>query len=220
MSLFDPSFDDLPATMPIFPLCGVLLLPRGVLPLNIFEPRYLNMIQDALAADRMIGMTQPLGKVSEEAEPEIYPMGCAGRITAFEETDDGRFLINLKGICRFVAGDEIPTARGYRRVRANWACFKGDLLPSEKEDVDRERLFRNLKSYFACQGIDASWKALQETPDERLINSLSMICPFSAPEKQALLEAKSLCDRSNVLNALLEMAALDMDGDDGENTKQ
>ncbi|MBO6838541.1 MAG: LON peptidase substrate-binding domain-containing protein [Alphaproteobacteria bacterium] len=220
MSQFDPKFDALPSTLPVFPLTGVLLLPRGVLPLNIFEPRYLNMVQDALAADRLIGMTQPRDKAESGQEPPIYPMGCAGRITAFEETDDGRFLISLKGVCRFRAGEEIPTTRGYRRVRPDWSDFEADLTVPEKQTVDRAALFKSLKAYFAAQGIEASWSALKETPDERLINSLAMICPFDPPEKQALLEAETLCDRAKVLTALVEMAVLDTGGGGGEKAKQ
>lgn len=220
MSQFDPNFDDLPTTLPIFPLAGVLLLPRGVLPLNIFEPRYLNMTLDALAADRMIGMTQPRDRAENGREPPIYPMGCAGRVTAFEETEDGRILISLKGVSRFRVAEEFPTTRGYRRIRPDWSNFKEDLTPPENQTVDRDALFRSLKSYFASQGIEASWSALKETPDERLINSLSMICPFDPPEKQALLEAETLFDRAKVLTALIEMAVLDTGGGGGEKAKQ
>lgn len=220
MSQFDPNFDDLPTTLPIFPLTGVLLLPRGLLPLNVFEPRYLNMIQDSLAADRMIGMTQPRDRAESGKEPPIYPVGCAGRITAFEETDDGRFLISLKGVCRFRAGEEIPTMRGYRRVRPDWSGFDADLSGPEERTVDRDALFKSLKAYFTSQGIEASWSALKETPDERLVNSLSMICPFDPPEKQALLEAETLRDRAKVLTALVEMAVLDTGGGGGEKAKQ
>ena len=219
MSHFDPVFDDLPATLPIFPLTGVLLLPRGMLPLNIFEPRYLNMIQDALGADRMIGMIQP-SSPGDAGEPPVYGVGCAGRIVQFEETDDGRFLLSLPGVCRFKVEQEIPTTRGYRRIRPNWDDHGGDLSGDEGGLVDRESLFTGLQSYFKNQGIEASWKALRETPDERLINSLAMICPFEPPEKQALLEAKTLSDRASILTALVEMAVLDTGGDGSEKSKQ
>lgn len=226
MTQFDPSFDDLPATIPIFPLTGVLLLPRGILPLNIFEPRYLNMVQDALAADRMIGMIQPSGKTGgktgSSAEPPVYTCGCAGRITAFEETDDGRFLISLRGVSRFEVAEEVPTTRGYRRARVDWGRFEGDLTPPDDKDktIQRDGLFKCLKAYFKNQGIEASWTALKETPNERLINSLSMICPFEPSEKQALLEASDLCERTKVLTALVEMAVLDTGGGDGDKAKQ
>ncbi len=224
MSLFDPSYDDLPASIPIFPLTGVLLLPRGTLPLNIFEPRYLNMVRDALASDQLIAMAQPCGKPDrtnrQAVEPPVYPLCCAGRITAFEETEDNRILISLKGICRFRIAEEVATTRGYRRVRANWSDFAGDFQCDEGKDVDRPSLFRSLKAYFTDQGIDASWDALCATPNERLINSIAMICPFTPPEKQALLEAPSLADRARVLTALIEMAVLDTGGDGGEKARQ
>lgn len=219
MSQFSPVFDDLPATLPIFPLTGVLLLPRGMLPLNIFEPRYLNMIQDALAADRMIGMVQP-SKPSETGEPAVFGVGCAGRIVQFEETDDGRFLITLRGVCRFKVAQEVPTLRGYRRICPSWDEYETDLSNDRGGVVDRESLFTGLQSYFKVQGIEASWKSLRETPDERLINSLAMICPFEPPEKQALLEAKNLSDRASILTALVEMAVLDTSGDGSEKPKQ
>jgi hypothetical protein len=221
MSHFDVSFKDLPASVPIFPLTGVLLLPRGMLPLNIFEPRYLNMVKDALAGDRIIAMAQPSDKpMAGKADPPVYPLCCAGRITAFEETDDGRVLITLKGVSRFRITEELSTTRGYRRVTADWQGFEADMDPDEGDDVDREALFKSLKAYFAAQGIQASWEALCETPNERLINSLAMICPFDPPEKQALLEAATLSDRAKVLTTLVEMAVLDTSGDGGEKSRQ
>lgn len=219
MSHFDMVFDDLPATLPLFPLTGVLLLPRGMLPLNVFEPRYLNMIQDALGADRLIGMIQPC-TMADSGDPPLYSVGCAGRIVQFEETEDGRFLISLRGVSRFTVEQEIPTTRGYRRIRTAWDDHKDDLISDEGSLVDRESLFTGLQSYFKVQGIEASWKALRETPDERLINSLAMICPFEPPEKQALLEAKTLSDRASILTALVEMAVLDTSADGSEKSKQ
>lgn len=221
MSRFDPTFDRLPASLPIFPLAGVLLLPRGILPLNIFEPRYLNMIEDALGADRMIGMIQPCKNgAGAGPEPSLYGMGCAGRVTAFEETDDGRILISLSGVSRFRVEGEIPTTRGYRRANVDWADFEDDLRPVDDGTFDRDALLKSLKAYFKSQGIEASWEALKETPDERLVTSLSMICPFEPSEKQALLEAGTLEDRAKVLTALVEMAVLDTSGDGGEKSKQ
>lgn len=220
MSQFDPRFDDLPPTVPVFPLTGVLLLPRGMLPLNIFEPRYLNMIEDALAADRMIAMGQPSREAENGGDPPLYETVCAGRITAFEETDDGRFLISLKGVARCRMTDELSTTRGYRRIAVDWSDFAADLDAPDSGTVDREKLFKGLQAYFAAEGIEASWSALRETPDERLINSLAMICPFAPSEKQALLEADCLADRAQVLTALVEMAVLDSGGDGGEKIKQ
>ncbi|MBP5857983.1 LON peptidase substrate-binding domain-containing protein [Marivibrio halodurans] len=221
MSRYDPAFEDLPASIPVFPLSGVLLLPRGMLPLNIFEPRYLNMIEDALKADRMIGMIQPSATPARsDKEPPLYAMGCAGRIVAFEETDDGRFLVSLKGVARFTVAEEMPTTRGYRRVRPDWTGFETDLEEASHGAVERKKLFKSLKSFFKAQEIEASWDALNETPDERLVNSLAMICPFEASEKQALLEAPSLKERAEVLTALVEMAVLDTGGGGGDNAKQ
>ncbi|RVU36157.1 peptidase S16 [Hwanghaeella grinnelliae] len=230
MSVFDPTAEDLPEDLPIFPLTGVLLLPRAQLPLNVFEPRYLNMITDALGEGRMIGMIQPRvprdfvqGREDDEDEeddleitdmdreqPAIFPVGCAGRITQFEETDDGRLLINLRGIARFKVTEEMPMRDGYRRVQADWSDYLGDLTEhDEATPLDKERLFASLKPYFEAQEIQANWDAVHDTPSERLINSLSMICPFEALEKQALLEAPTLKDRLDVLTSLVEMAVLE-----------
>jgi len=221
MSRFDPSFAQLPPTLPVFPLDGVLLLPRGMLPLNIFEPRYLNMVEDALKADRMIGMIQPSAPAPRsDKEPPLYETGCAGRIVAFEEAEDGRFLISLKGVARFHATEELATTRGYRRVRPDWTGFEADLEEAPHGAVARDKLFRGLRAFFKAQEIEASWDALSETPDERLVNSLAMICPFEASEKQALLEADSVAKRAEVLTALVEMAVLDTGGGGGDKAKQ
>ena len=206
MSGFDPDFDALPGTIPVFPLSGVLLLPRGELPLNIFEPRYLNMTSDALGGDRLIGMIQPTEDECTQANPPIYRTGCAGRIVNFQETDDGRYLITLKGICRFDVADELPVTRGYRPVQANWTAYRDDMNPANGEQVDREKLVTMLRKYFEIQGISADWNAIESTTNERLITCLSMICPFEASEKQALLEAPNLLERSKVLTALVEMS--------------
>lgn len=212
---FDPSFDQLPETIPVFPLTGALLLPGGKLPLNIFEPRYLNMVQDALAGPRLIGMVQPLPEAPDGIPPPLYRTGCAGRITSFSETDDGRLLITLTGLCRFQVGEELATMRGYRRVIAQWSGFQADLAEPAPaaEAVDRDRLGRALKAYFKHQGISANWDAIAQAPDDRLVTSLAMICPFSASEKQALLEAPDRSGRAEMLLALIEMAVHELDGD-------
>ena len=217
MSLFDTQFEDLPNILPIFPLTGALLLPRGNLPLNIFEPRYLNMIEDALANDRIIGMIQAENPDDKSDQPILYQMGCAGRITHFEETDDGRFLISLKGVCRFNKIEELPLRQGYRTIKVDWTAFKNDMTVPSDEQIDRTSLFKMLESYFSHQGLEAKWGSLDNAPDERLINSLAMICPFNPVEKQALLEASSLKERADILNTLLEMAAL---GDDINTSRQ
>ena len=197
----------LPRELPIFPLPGVLLLPRGYLPLNIFEPRYLAMIDAALATDRLIGMIQPTDP--EAANPSLFGVGCAGRITAFSETDDQRYLITLTGVCRFRIGDELDLQSGYRRVVPDWSDFGQDFDPAEPPPIDRKRLEKALKAYFRQQGIDANWDAIAATGDDKLVTSLAMICPFQANEKQALLEAASVETRAELLMALVEMAVLD-----------
>jgi uncharacterized protein len=205
---FNPSFAELPGTLAIFPLTGVLLLPRGKLPLNIFEPRYLNMTRDALAGHRMIGMVQPCADEPGNDAPAVYGTGCAGRITSFNETEDGRFLITLTGVSRFDIGEEIEPLRGYRRIVPEWRRFESDLAESGEAAVDRPRLLNGLQAFFRLHSITADWDAITSTPDERLVTSLAMICPFAPSEKQALLEASDLTERSRVMTALIEMAVL------------
>ena len=211
---FDPTFDQLPEIVPIFPLTGVLLLPRGKLPLNVFEPRYLAMTEDALSGNRMIGIIQPSDPLSRASVPPVYPIGCAGRITSFSETDDGRYLITLTGVCRFETARELPIVRGYRRVDVSWERFAADLEESGPALFDRARLVEGLKTYFKIQGISANWDAIDSTPDERLVTSLAMICPFEPSEKQALLECGSLSERASMMVAIIEMSVLDKRGGD------
>ena len=208
---FQPDFDDLPRVVPIFPLPGVLLLPGGRLPLNIFEPRYLAMVRDALSGERTIGMIQPCAEVPDAgAAPDVgaakvYETGCAGRITAFSETDDGRYLITLTGTIRFDVERELPPIEGYRRVVAGYGRFRGD-LEEEASEIDRARFLETLGCYFEANGIEGDWTAIEETGDAALVTSLAMICPFAAPEKQALLEAMSLPERARTMTAIMEMA--------------
>jgi uncharacterized protein len=211
---FDPTFDQLPEIMPIFPLTGVLLLPRGKLPLNVFEPRYLAMTEDVLSGNRMIGIIQPSDPLSRASVPPVYPIGCAGRITSFSETDDGRYLITLTGVCRFETVRELPIVRGYRRVDVSWERFAADLEEPGPALFDRARLVEGLKTYFKIQGISANWDAIDSTPDERLVTSLAMICPFEPSEKQALLECGSLSERASMMVAIIEMSVLDKRGGD------
>jgi Lon protease-like protein len=219
-SPFELTYQDLPAELPVFPLSGVLLLPRGRLPLNIFEPRYLNMTGDALAApDRLIGMLQPVDPESEEREPGLYRIGCAGRITSFSETEDGRYLITLTGISRFRLVEEIDGRGGYRRVRAAWEDFRGDFDDVSELSIDRARLLTGLKEFFKLHGIAANWDAIEQTPDERLITSLAMICPFEPPEKQALLEAPDLAARGSLMMTLVEMAILEQNSSSGDSAR-
>jgi hypothetical protein len=211
---------DLPQDLPIFPLNGVLLLPGGKLPLNIFEPRYLAMADAALAGDRMIGMIQPnradagpVGGVMG-GTPELYETGCAGRIVSFSETEDGRYLIELRGVCRFRVAEELEACSrsGYRRVRPDFAPFAGDLAPPPlPEDVDRAGMLEAMRGYFKCQGMKANWEVIEATPSRELITSLAMICPFPPGEKQALLECEDCAERAEMLTALMRMATLDPD---------
>jgi Lon protease-like protein len=203
----------LPDAIPIFPLTGVLLLPRGRLPLNIFEPRYLAMTQDALGGERLIGMVQPSDPQNDnrgggQMNPPVYPIGCAGRITAFSETDDGRYLITLTGVSRFRIREELPLLGGYRRVTADWEPFARDREPSPEPGFDRDRFARALKGYFVQRQISADWEAIEKAPGEHLLTSISMLCPFEASEKQALLEAADLEERARLLVALIEMATI------------
>ena len=199
----------LSGSLPIFPLSGVLLLPRGRLPLNIFEPRYLAMTRDALAGDRLIGMVQPSDPKASGSNPPVYPTGCAGRITSFAETEDGRFLITLTGTSRFRIREELPLLQGYRRVVPEWDGFSHDLEADPDPAFDRERLVRGLRGYFQRHHISADWEAIGSVAGERLVTSVAMICPFDPSEKQALLEAPDLDARARLLTAIVEMAALD-----------
>lgn len=203
--VFDPNLSDLPRVVPIFPLAGALLLPGGRLPLNVFEPRYLAMVQDALAAQRVIGMIQPREEVSDAGAADTYRTGCAGRISSFAETEDGRYLITLTGLIRFDIERELPATSGYRRVIADYARFHHDLEVDHSE-VDRRRLLETLNTYLDAEGIEGDWSAIEETADEPLITSLAMICPFGPPEKQALLEAMTLDERADTMATIMEMA--------------
>jgi Lon protease-like protein len=202
----DPGDAILPEILPIFPLTGVLLLPRGRLPLNIFEPRYLAMTRDAMAGERLIGMVQPADPPIRETNPAVYPTGCAGRITSFSETEDGRLLITLTGVSRFRIREELPLLSGYRRVVAQWADFAGDRSPAEA-GFDRARLVQGLRQFFAQRQLTADWSAVDQVPAEHLVTSIAMMCPFAPSEKQALLEARDLDGRARLLIALIEMTA-------------
>ena len=209
MSVFDPSFDNLPATLPIFPLTGAIVLPGTTLPLNIFEPRYLAMTTVALGGNRMIGMVQPKDPESNSDKPDTYAIGCAGRIIQFEETEDGRFMINLKGVSRFRITQELRGQSGFRLVEPDWQPFHADLGEEGEAVADTTRLLSSLKPFFDEQGIEANWDAIKSTPADRLVNSLAMVCPFEPLEKQALLEAVTLEERLTVLTQLVEMAVLE-----------
>lgn len=198
---------DLPGTIPIFPLPGALLLPRARLPLHIFEPRYLAMLDDALKTPhRLIGMVQPR-EVPGSDEKRLHSIGCAGRVTQFSETEDGRYLITLSGMSRFRIREEVGGFTPYRRCDVSWDGFSADLGPTEVDrGFDRPRFLDLLGRYFEALSLSTDWSSLKEAEDELMINSLSMLCPFDPEEKQALLEAPSLTTRRETLVTLIEFA--------------
>ncbi|GAA6155984.1 LON peptidase substrate-binding domain-containing protein [Pyruvatibacter sp. HU-CL02332] len=212
------SINDLPGTLPIFPLAGAMLLPRGVLPLNIFEPRYVSMVDSALrSGDRLIGMIQPqtVGPADAGTSPAIHDVGCAGRITGFNETDDGRILMTLTGICRFKVSQELDAMTAFRQVKADYAPFANDLEAGSGElDVSRTALLDVVRRYLDANNLQADWDAIEQSSNEALVNSLSMISPFGPQEKQAMLEADSLEQRNQILIALAEMALAQTQTDD------
>ncbi|MEX0810558.1 MAG: LON peptidase substrate-binding domain-containing protein [Dongiaceae bacterium] len=214
---FDPEFDALPNTIPIFPLSGALLLPGGRLPLNIFEPRYLAMVADALRSERIIGMIQPAEPETSGRVPKVEDVGCAGRVVAFSETADGRYLITLRGLLRFRLGEETPTTGGYRRVVAGWDPFAADMIEPGDVHYDRKRLEKAARHYFVRQSMSLDVGAIDKLDDVSLVTALSMLCPFATVEKQALLEAPDHAARAELLTGLIEMAALGGDvGDEGQ----
>lgn len=212
MSPRHPRPADLPEALPLFPLPGALLLPRGQLPLHIFEPRYLAMVEDCLKSPlRLIGMICPLGDTPGAEPPPDVPrlssVGCAGRITRFTELDDGRLMITLSGIARFALGEELGGFTPYRRARADWSPFLRDLGPAETDpDLDRASFVPLLSRYLSGQGLSLDAEALAGAADEDLVNAVAAICPFTPEEKQALLEAPTLPTRREMLVTLLEYA--------------
>lgn len=206
---------DLPATVPLFPLCGALLLPRGQLPLNIFEPRYLAMINDAMAGDRIIGMIQPDPDVPEApaqlespmGKPGLCAIGCAGRVTSFTETGDGRILITLTGISRFRIIKELESTVPYRIAQIDASAYPDDFsVGAGQTDVDRDRLLDVFRCYLEAHNLDADWESIETSSNEALVNALAMISPYGPKEKQAMLEAPDLSARNEILIALTEMA--------------
>ena len=199
---------NLPTQIPIFPLPNALLLPGGQLPLNIFEPRYLAMVDDALGnPDRLIGMVQPM-----EEQNSLFGIGCAGRIGYFQETDDGRYMIALNGVCRFRLGGHEQTEPGYRLADVSWDEFAADLQDPLEGIADRDRMFTIMRRYFAARGFDADWDQIERSEDEQILNTLAMVCPFEVAEKQALLEADGMARRADLLIAMMEMALHEDDG--------
>lgn len=211
------SLADLPQTIPVFPLTGALLLPHARLPLNIFEPRYLAMLDDALKTDhRLIGMVQPRDMPQGAGEPRLQQIGCAGRVTSFSETEDGRYLITLSGICRFRVLAQNSGFTPYLRADVDWASFEADIgQPQPDQRFDRSAFLKTLSRFFEKAQLSSDWDSLRDADEEMLINSLSMLCPFGAEEKQALLEAPCLRTRRETLVTLMEFALRDSDNENG-----
>ena len=203
---------DLPQVLPLFPLDGVLLLPRGQLPLNVFEPRYLNMVDDVMAGERMMGVIQTRG--GERSNPLLAAVGCAGRVTSFAEASDGRYLITLTGVCRFRAGPELSSPTPYRQLRADYAPYEDDLVEATESAVRKGPLLEALGAYLSGRGLSVDWQAARAAPTEALVNSLSMALPFEPAEKEALLEAADLEQRLEVLIALLRIDAASPEDED------
>ena len=202
------SGEALPSQIPIFPLPNALLLPGGQLPLNIFEPRYLAMIEDALGSPgRLIGMVQPL-----DDEGTLFGIGCAGRISYFQETGDGRYMIALSGVSRFRLQGHKLTSRGYRLADVAWDDFLADLDDGGDAIADRQRMFTVMKRYFEARGFEADWDQIEQSDDSSILNTLAMVCPFNVAEKQALLEAQGAGSRADLLIAMMEMALHEEEG--------
>jgi len=199
---------DLPDTIPLFPLPGSLLLPRARLPLNIFEPRYLAMIDDVLKSEhRFIGMIQPHEGPRDADQNRLHQIGCAGRLISFQETDDGRYLITLGGVSRFRLQGKIDGFTPYVRAAVSWEDFSKDLSePDEDERFDRDAFLATLSRYFTAVNLSTDWDSLKKADEELLVNSLSTLCPFEPEEKQALLEAPDLTNRRETLMTLMEFA--------------
>ena len=206
-SPFMPKFADLPTELPVFPLAGAVAMPGIQLPLNIYEPQYLNMIQDVLATDHLIGMIQPLIGQEDVEVPALHRVGCAGRVTSYSETQDGRVVIVLTGVCRFEVQGELVETRGYRRVRAAWSRFAHDFQPETGRLVNRERFLTSLRSYVRPRGVEIPWDDLKAMEDLDLINLLTAHLPLPSEDKQALIETINLVDRAELMRGLMDMAS-------------
>lgn len=212
---------DCPALVPLFPLSGALLLPRGQLPLNIFEPRYLAMFDDALKSHRLIGIIQPDADENDnESAPALYGTGCIGRITQFSESGDGRYLMTLTGVSRFKLEQELSVLTPYRQAAVSYEPFLVDFTPRAGEDqVDRPGLIKTLKDFARLHELKIDWKSVNDAPNEALVNALAMMSPFGPREKQALLEAADLKSRAEVLVAITQIE-LARSGNDPDTTLQ
>ncbi len=197
--------DELPTTLPIFPLAGALLLTTGHLPLNVFESRYLDMVRDSMESHRVIGILQPFDPEDPSHEPSLYSVGCAGKICEFAELENGHFSITLEGLCRFQTIEELDRVTKYRQIKADYSAYQHDMAPMTKNPINRDQLQNVLNHFLEFENEQEDWDALNNLADDNLVNSLSMICPFSPAEKQALLEAQDVFARSELLISLLSM---------------
>jgi len=217
MSLNRPYADisELPKVLPVFPLSGAILLPRGELPLNIFEPRYLAMVDESIAGARLIGMIQPLPGDDTVAEAtQLYDIGCAGRITRLAETGDGRYLITLTGVARFRILEELTVRTPFRQCRISYDEFSEDLTAGAGADaVDRESMVSMLRNFAECSKLEVDWASIDAAPTETLVNALAMMCPFGDNDKQALIEAIDLKTRAETLIALAKLDLAQRHGD-------
>ena len=197
---------NLPSKLPVFPLSNFIIFPKTTVPLNIFEPRYIDMVNDSMKSDKLIGMIQPKKLINDKNNPELHEVGCIGKITSFRETEDGRFLIELKGITRFNKIQEVKTEKKYRILEVNYQNFSQDLIENKEEIKfsDLELIFKDLKSLFEKKGFIINWKALEKQSLDETINALAMASPFSLEEKQVLLEAENLDVRKNKIAEILK----------------
>lgn len=209
--------DDIPDILPLFDISGAILLPHTRQPLNIFEQPYIAMVDEALAHGRYVGVIQPSVELDDPRKAPLYKIGTLSRIVSFSETEDGRYLISLQGLCRFNLVEEIATKEGYRRGKVSMEGFEEDLKTHESLDLDREHLTQALSNYFKTHGVSADWNVVQNAASEELVSSLAMICPLEPNEKQALLEAPTIQARVDLLITLLEMAS--MGQDDGDTSR-
>ncbi|MEY6432769.1 LON peptidase substrate-binding domain-containing protein [Thioalkalicoccus limnaeus] len=204
---FIPDFADLPTELPIFPLAGAVVMPGVQLPLNIFEPRYLNMVEDALASDRLIGMIQPRPDTGDQDSPELHRVGCAGRITSYSETNDGRIILVLTGVCRFLVDRELEPRRDYRRVRPDWGPFAIDYREPETGWSDQDGFLASLRAYCDLRRVEIPWDDVKRMPAQDLVNLLCAHLPLEPEDKQALIETLDLKDRARLMRGLMDMAA-------------
>ncbi len=205
---FIPKFSDLPRELSIFPLAGAVVMPAVQLPLSIFEPRYLAMVEDALKAEHLIGMLQPRTEPGGEATPEIHPVGCAGRITSYSETPDGRIILILTGVCRFQVAEELPMRRGYRRVRPDWERFAIDFHAAEEGLPARGAFMTSLRAYCTLRGVEVPWDDVEKMGDAELVNLLCAHLPLDPGDKQALIETVDLSGRGLLMAGLMDMASV------------